>query len=214
MTSRIGDRGRLVVLPVVAMLVVSGAAALARGEGGQDGAAGPLRRLTVLLTCCFYLLVCWCYLRRDKAVATSRSPVAHAAAVTATLTPFAFAFLAATPAAVGRELVAGVLLAAGSGWSVWAVRSLGRSVAILAQARTVVHSGPYRWVRHPLYLGELVAAGGLALQVGTVAAALLWAGLLGLQVYRASREEAVLAGALPDYAGYRSRTAAVLPGLF
>lgn len=214
MTSRVSDRGRLVVLPVVAVLLVSGAATLARGGSGQDGAAGLLRRLTVLLACCFYLLVCWCYLRRDKAVATSRSPVAHAAAVTATLTPFAFAFLPAAPSGLGRELAAGLLLAAGSGWSVWAVRSLGRSVGILAQARTVVHSGPYRWVRHPLYLGELVAAGGLAMQVGTVVAAALWAGLLGLQVYRASQEEAVLAGALPDYAGYRSRTAAVVPGVF
>jgi protein-S-isoprenylcysteine O-methyltransferase Ste14 len=214
MTARIGDRGRLAVLPVVALLLAAGVAALLRGDTGRSGAAGPLHQLTTALACCFYLLAGWCYLRRSAAVATSRSAVAHAAAVTATLLPFVFAFLPAVPAGAARESLAGALLAAGSGWSVWAVRSLGRSVGILAQARAVVRRGPYRWVRHPLYLGELVAAAGLALRVGTVPAAVLWAVLVGLQVYRASREEAVLAAALPDYAGYRSRTAAVLPGLF
>jgi protein-S-isoprenylcysteine O-methyltransferase Ste14 len=210
-TARVQDRGRLLVLPAVTVLLVAG---LTRGGTGQTGVTGLLHQMTNVLTCSFYLLVGWCYLRRGAAVATSRSPVAHAAAVTATLTPFVFAFLPAGPAGTVRESAAGALLAAGGGWSVWAVRSLGRSVGILAQARAVVHSGPYRWVRHPLYLGELVAAGGLALRVGTVSAAVLWAVLLGLQVYRAGREEAVLAGTLPDYAGYRSRTSAVLPGLF
>jgi protein-S-isoprenylcysteine O-methyltransferase Ste14 len=212
--ARIVDRGRLVVLPVVVLLATSGLAVLLHGGAGRPGAAGLLDRLTTLLVCCFYLVVCWCYLRRDAAVATSSSPLAHAAAVTATLTPFVFAFLPDVPAGIGRELAAGTLLVAGTGWSVWSVRSLGRNVGILAQARAVVHSGPYRWVRHPLYLGELVAAAGLALRVGTGTAAACWVGLMLLQVYRASREEAVLAGALPDYAGYRSRTAAVLPGIF
>lgn len=212
--ARVTDRGRLVVLPVVVLLTASGVGMLLRGGSGEPGAAGLLDRLTTLLVCCFYLVVCWCYLRRDTAVATSASPLAHAAAVTATVTPFVFAFLPATPAGIGRELAAGALLAAGSGWSLWSVRSLGRSVGILAQARTLVHRGPYRWVRHPLYLGELIAAGGLAVRVGTVPAAACWVGLLFLQVYRAGREEAVLSGALPDYAGYRSRTAAVLPGIF
>jgi protein-S-isoprenylcysteine O-methyltransferase Ste14 len=35
-----------------------------------------------------------------------------------------------------------------------------------------------------------------------------------LQGYRAVREEQVLLRALPDYPSYRSRTAALLPGLF
>jgi protein-S-isoprenylcysteine O-methyltransferase Ste14 len=211
MTARVQDRGRLLVLPAVTVLLVAG---LTRGGTGPAGVAGLLHQLTNVLSCCFYLLAGWCYLRRGAAVATSRSPVAHGAAVLATFLPFGFAFLPAGPAGTVRESAAGALLALGSGWSVWAVRSLGRSVGILAQARAVVHCGPYRWVRHPLYLGELVAAGGLALRVGTVWAVASWVVLLGLQVYRAGQEEALLAGTLPDYAGYRSRTSAVLPGLF
>jgi protein-S-isoprenylcysteine O-methyltransferase Ste14 len=85
---------------------------------------------------------------------------------------------------------------------------------VLAQAREVVQRGPYRWVRHPLYTGEIVSSLGLAVTVGTAAAAAVWLAICGLQVYRAVREEQVLLLALPAYAGYRSRTAALLPGVF
>ena len=52
---------------------------------------------------------------------------------------------------------ADVLLLAGTAWSVWSLRFLGRNVSVLAQARDVVDRGPYRWVRHPLYAGEIVS---------------------------------------------------------
>jgi protein-S-isoprenylcysteine O-methyltransferase Ste14 len=164
--------------------------------------------------CCFYALLAWCYLRRGRAVATSSSPLAHVVAVVATVTPFGFALLPAVRAGVSRSLAANVLLVAGSAWSVWALRSLGRSFGVVAQARTLVQRGPYRWVRHPLYLGEVVASLGLALNVGTVPAALLWVALCAMQVYRATREEDVLVRSLTDYAGYRLRTSALLPGVF
>jgi len=60
----------------------------------------------------------------------------------------------------------------------------------------------------------VIACLGLALNVGTAAAALLWAALCGMQVFRAIREEEVLLRSLPDYAGYRVRTSALLPGVF
>ena len=44
--------------------------------------------------------------------------------------------------------------------------------------------------------------------------AALWLVLCGLQAYRALREEQVLLAALPGYRDYRSRTAALLPGVF
>jgi protein-S-isoprenylcysteine O-methyltransferase Ste14 len=87
-------------------------------------------------------------------------------------------------------------------------------VSVLAQAREVVDSGPYRWVRHPLYMGEIVSSLGLALTLGGVAAIAAWLGLCALQVYRALREEQVLLLTLPGYRSYWSRTAALLPGIF
>jgi len=42
----------------------------------------------------------------------------------------------------------------------------------------------------------------------------VWLATVALQVYRAVREEQVLLRALPGYARYRERTAALLPGVF
>jgi protein-S-isoprenylcysteine O-methyltransferase Ste14 len=209
------DRGRLLVLPTAVALAVAGAASLLRGPGaGGPAAVVALRSLTVLLASCFYLLVAWCYLRRGRASATSASAVAHLVAVVATVTPFGFALLPGRPIGLTRSVLASLLLVIGMAWSVWALRSLGRSLAILAQARSVVQRGPYRWLRHPLHLGEVVACLGLAVNRGTFAAALLWVGLCAMQIHRAGREEELLARSLPDYRDYRARTFALLPGVF
>jgi protein-S-isoprenylcysteine O-methyltransferase Ste14 len=107
-----------------------------------------------------------------------------------------------------------VLLVCGMSWSVWSPRSLGRSVSVLAQARDVIDRGPYRWVRHPLYAGEIVSSLGVAIAMNSLIAFAFWLVLCGLQVYRALREEEVLLKALPAYRSYRRRTAALLPGVF
>jgi protein-S-isoprenylcysteine O-methyltransferase Ste14 len=197
------------MVPSAAGLLLIDVVALAHGGG-----AGPLKWLSAALVCVFYALIIWCYLRRGPATATGRSVTAHAAAVAAMLTPFAFPWLrAASPGATA--LWAGdALLAAGSGWSVWSLRTLGRNVSVIAQARELVVGGPYRWVRHPLYTGEIVSSLGLAVAAGRPAALAVWLGFCGLQGYRALREEQLLVRALPGYRGYQARTAALLPGVF
>jgi protein-S-isoprenylcysteine O-methyltransferase Ste14 len=203
------DAGRLVMVPAAAAILLWDLRILARG-----GRLTALQWAGAVLVCLFYLLIIWCYLRRTRAVATSGSVTAHAAAVAGTLAPFAFPLLPATPAGTGRQLAANLLLVTGTAWSLWSLRSLGRSLSVLAQARAVVERGPYRWVRHPLYTGELVSALGLAVAAGTAAAAAAWLAMCGLQGYRALREEQLLAAALPAYRSYRGRTAALLPGVF
>ena len=47
-------------------------------------------------------------------------------------------------------MVAGTLLAF---WSAW---YLGTNFSLLPQARTLVTTGPYRYVRHPIYVGWLL----------------------------------------------------------
>lgn len=206
------DLGRLVIVPGAAVMLTLDVIALSHGTLG--GQAGALRWLVTGLVCVFYLLVIWCYLRRGQATATSGSLTAHAAAMVATMITLAFPLLPASPPGSAALIASDVLLVAGTGWSVWALRSLGRNLSVLAQARGLADRGPYRWVRHPLYTGELVSAVGLAIAVGTLAAAVTWVILCVLQGYRAIREERVLMRALPGYPGYRSRTAAMLPGIF
>ena len=177
-------------------------------------AAGLLRGVSAALVCAFYTLIIWSYLRRGPAVATTKSVTASAVAIVATFTPFAFPLLAGAEPGTTRQLAADALLVAGTAWSVWSLRFLGKNLSVIAQARGVADQGPYRLVRHPLYAGELVSAFGLALAAGTVPAAILWVALVGMQAYRALREEQVLLDALPGYREYRARTAALVPGLF
>ena len=206
------DVGRLIMVPGAAVMLVFDMLALTQGSPG--GTAGALRWLGTVLVGAFYALIIWCYLRRGPAVATSGSVTAHIAAVTGTLTPFAVPLLHGSPPGGGQQLAADLLLVAGLAWAVWALRFLGRNLSVIAQARQVVDRGPYRWVRHPLYTGEIVSTLGLALTAGSLRAIAAWLVLVVLQAYRAMREEQVLLRALSGYLDYRSRTAALLPGVF
>jgi protein-S-isoprenylcysteine O-methyltransferase Ste14 len=203
------DYGRLIMIPTAAGFVVLDAAALVRGSGGD-----PLHWVSTGLVCAFYAVIIWCYLRRGPASATSRSVTAHAAAVTAMVAPFAFPLLRTGSPGGIQQWAGDALVAAGTAWAVWSLRSLGRSVSVLAQARVLVDRGPYRWVRHPLYTGEIVSSLGLAVLAGRPAALAVWLGFCFLQAYRALREEQLLVEAMPAYRSYQLRTAALLPGLF
>src|SRR5450755_1184214 len=165
------DLGRLIMVPSSAGFLVLDVAVLL-----HDGGAGPLKWLSTALVCAFYALIIWCYLRRGSATATSRSVTAHAAAVAAMLTPFAFPWLRAASPGATAIWAGDALLAAGTGWSVWSLRTLGRNVSVIAQARQLVVGGPYRWVRHPLYTGEIVSSLGLAIADGRPAALAVWLG--------------------------------------
>lgn len=203
------DLGKLIMVPAAAGFLLIDVATFGRGGG-----RGELRWLSEALVIVFYLLIIWCYLRRGPASATSLSVTAHAAAVTATLTPFVFPLLRAGWAGTGRQWAGNALIAAGTAWAAWSLRALGRNVSVLAQARDLTDSGPYRWVRHPLYTGEISSSLGLAILAGSPAALAVWAGFCALQVYRALREEQLLVRVLPAYRGYQARTAALLPHIF
>jgi protein-S-isoprenylcysteine O-methyltransferase Ste14 len=200
------------MVPTAATMLLFDVIALThRGNGGT---AAVLRWPGTALVCAFYALIIWCYLRRGRAVATSGSVTGYAAAVAATLIPFTLPLLPGAPPGAAREYAGYTLVLAGTAWAVWSVRFLGRSISVIAQAREVVDRGPYRLVRHPLYVGEIVSSLGVAIVVGTVWALCVWVALCALQVYRALREEQVLLRALPGYRSYRARTAALLPGIF
>jgi protein-S-isoprenylcysteine O-methyltransferase Ste14 len=206
------DVGRLIMVPAFAAVIAADVVRLDRGASA--GAGGVLRSAGIVLVLAFYALAIWCYLRRCPAVATSGSVTAHAAAIAATCLPLSVPLHPGAPPGQGRQALSDVLLICGTIWAVWSLRYLDRNVSVLAQAREVVAQGPYRWVRHPLYAGEIVSSLGLAIAVNSYTAIALWVLLCGLQAYRAMREEQVLLRALPAYRVYRARTAALVPGVF
>lgn len=83
------------------------------------------------------------------------------------------------------------------------------------RGHTLVDTGVYRIVRHPMYAGALLVMAGLALWLGsylTALAALLPATIL---VVRIGLEEHFLRGALPGYAEYADRVRArLIPGIW
>lgn len=210
------DWGRTVMVPVS---IVLGGLALVRLVALVLGDSESLLRLAAALvtgglTAVFYLFIVRAYLRRGAAEATSRVPLALLAAPLATFLPFGLPLVASGGSQSAALVVGEVLLVAGFAYSVWSVRCLDRSLSVVPQARALVDHGPYASVRHPLYLGELVAMLGLALTLGGTAPLVLWVVLVLLQAYRAVQEERLLTAALPGYAAYQARTARIVPGLF
>ena len=75
-------------------------------------------------------------------------------------------------------------------------------------------SGPYRYLRHPIYTGELLAVAGSAL-VGGVVWIVVFIALASLVLYRVIKEERMLAAEFPEeYPAYKKRTPALVPFLF
>jgi protein-S-isoprenylcysteine O-methyltransferase Ste14 len=110
------------------------------------------------------------------------------------------------------------LTAAGLLFTFWARWHLGANwsgAVTVKQDHTLVVSGPYRWIRHPIYTGITTALFGTALAVGTarafVGAALILVGfLIKLQVEEARMRETFPA----DYVDYSRHTSRLIPGVF
>ena len=102
----------------------------------------------------------------------------------------------------------------GTVFAIWATLTLARSISIMPEARGLVVSGPYAFVRHPLYLGEFVVLFGIALQHLMPWSLLLLGVQCIFQFERMKNEERVLARAFPNYADYMARTARLLPGVY
>jgi protein-S-isoprenylcysteine O-methyltransferase Ste14 len=90
---------------------------------------------------------------------------------------------------------------------------LGKSFSIIPQTRNLVVRGPYRLVRHPIYIGEITCMLGLTLAGVSIPKILIFLLLVGCQVYRSIQEEKLLTAAFPEYADYAAKTARFLPGL-
>jgi protein-S-isoprenylcysteine O-methyltransferase Ste14 len=101
--------------------------------------------------------------------------------------------------------------------AVWARVHLGRNWGMpmsLKEDPELVTSGPYRYIRHPIYSGFLLAVLGSAL-----ASTLTWLIALVLMgayfIYSAVQEEAIMLHEFPKaYPSYKSKTKMLIPWLF
>jgi protein-S-isoprenylcysteine O-methyltransferase Ste14 len=77
----------------------------------------------------------------------------------------------------------------------------------------LIVSGPYRFVRHPMYVALLATAAAPVASDAAPAKWALWVALAVVLRVKAALEEAGLGRLHPDYAAYRGRTGAFLPGV-
>jgi protein-S-isoprenylcysteine O-methyltransferase Ste14 len=154
-----------------------------------SGAARPTNFLDMLLVVSeaipFVLIM-----MRSRSETLSRRPTDWLLGMTGVTLP-----LLVQPAAVDPLLPATLcffIMVLGTFIQFAAKVTLGRSFGVIAANRGVVTLGPYRFIRHPMYLGYTVTHLGFLLSMPSAATALLYATTLGVQILRILREENVL----------------------
>src|ERR1700730_1275664 len=179
--------------------------------GIGDVFAGPVTTGVYLLFCVIPVGI---YLVRPRPRARDGRAIARAAGLVGTtmlLVVGAFPKpVLLTPPAFIRDLAAPLALAAFA-LGVCGLLFLRRSLSIIPEARRLVTGGPYRFIRHPLYAAEILAAVALVLARPGLWATLTLVQFIAVQMLRARFEEGLLARIFPEYRSYARRTRKLIP---
>lgn len=83
------------------------------------------------------------------------------------------------------------------------------------RGQKVISTGPYAWVRHPMYAGAIFYFLGTALLLGSWWAVLIGLAVIAVIALRATWEEKMLTAELPGYSDYARRVKyRLLPGIW
>ncbi|MES2713433.1 MAG: isoprenylcysteine carboxylmethyltransferase family protein [Pseudomonadota bacterium] len=162
----------------------------------------------------FVLIVILALSLRRPAVARSAGILPRLVAFAGTFSLTPLALLAPVSQSLFVSAVSLILVCVGYIFACYTLLHLGRSLSMMAEARKLVISGPYAFVRHPLYTAEAIASLGLLLQYLTLPAVALWVFHIALQLTRIQYEETILSKTFPDYKNYAKRVPRLLPGVY
>ena len=108
-----------------------------------------------------------------------------------------------------------VITALGFAFALWARLRLGSNwsgTVTIKVGHTLIRTGPYRWVRHPIYTGIVIAMAGTAIALnqwrGVVAVFVLW---VALTMKRLKEEEFMRQTFGAQYIEYSQTTGAIFP---
>ena len=187
--------------------------------GLQQAVAGVLDRAEVMylvnrvLTIGFFTFLLAIYAVRSRAIAYDHNPFAIAVALVGSFILYGIFLIPGQPRSTDVWVLASsdMFLACGMAWAVYSLSYLRNRFSIVPEARGLVTSGPYRFVRHPIYLGEIVAGFGLVMPTLFTLHALVFVIFLSAQLARTHYEERMLRRVYPAYAAYAGRTNRLIP---
>jgi len=121
------------------------------------------------------------------------------------------------PASPAIEYVGFALGVAGTGLALWARVHLGQfwsDKVVLKVDHQLIRTGPYAFLRHPIYSGVLLGIAGTAILIDEWRGVLAFVILLTNYWVKAKREDRILAGAFPaDFVDHKSQAGFLLPRL-
>jgi protein-S-isoprenylcysteine O-methyltransferase Ste14 len=167
-------------------------------------------RLSSFSLAIFYLLAAMLIATRPPAKAQAEGLLPTVAAFVGTYMPWVIPFFGQTDRAL-PNLASTACVLIGTIMMLVTIRHLGRSFSLVPQARAVVQTGPYRWIRHPLYLSEEIAIVGIVLRSSSLFTAIILVLHIAIQVGRILYEEDLLRRTCHDYAGYAASRWRLIP---
>ncbi|PPQ31041.1 methyltransferase family protein [Rhodopila globiformis] len=159
----------------------------------------------------FYAILCVLLLLRPPAKAEAEGIAPRAAAFVGTYLPWTIPVLGSPAGSAALNLASAGLVILGMVLTLVTVAHLGRAFSLVPQARKVVRSGPYRWLRHPLYFAEEVAVSGTVLQFLSPVTIAIFVAHLAIQIRRIYYEEDLLRRTFPEYAAYAAGNWRLVP---
>ena len=173
--------------------------------------SGVTARLASIMFLCVFVVG---VVARARRVGSSVGILPRVFALAGSFLPMLAFLLPRAPEAVSINIASSVLCALGFGLAAYAFTHLNRSVSIMPEARALVTSGPYRLVRHPVYLFEAIGIAGIFLPFEPLWAVPVFVLQFLCQLVRMHYEEGVLTRSFPEYAAYAARTPRLIPHLF
>ena len=158
----------------------------------------------------FYMLLALLIMTRSPAKAQAEGLLPRIAAFVGSYMPWTIAFFGKTDQAL-PNLASTACVLIGMIMMLVTIRHLGRSFSLVPQARNVVQTGPYRWIKHPLYLAEEIVVLGVVLRNLTPLTAVLLVLHIGVQICRIYYEEDLLRRNCPEYSSYEATRWRLVP---
>lgn len=119
--------------------------------------------------------------------------------------------LFAVTAAGSLLTVSGTILRA---WGIWTLGEYFSAHIEIKGDHELIENGPYRFIRHPAYAGNILQAIGIPLILNAYYSLSISIVLIFLFLYRLKLEEEVLTREVKGYSGYVKRTYRLIPKLW